>query len=232
MTEATTIKGGTKVTVPKIYGAIAAIQAEVGSIPKNGIGPANQGSYKFISNDDIIANVSKLLAKYKVIVKTNTLDKEYITRDIGGGRIVNLSVFTVETTYISVEDGSEFAITTVGEGADNGDKGGRKAYTQASKVANMLTFVIATGEPDPDSVDAPSVTKQSAVANKITAAKGANATSLFNEIKVFLGANELTGAVANALGTRLSGGKTSAEWQTDIIILGEILKALKAGEVE
>ena len=35
-----------KLTVPKIYNAIAAIQAGVGNIPKSGVGPASQGSYK------------------------------------------------------------------------------------------------------------------------------------------------------------------------------------------
>ena len=45
--------------VPKIYKAIAAIQAGVGNIPKNGVGPASQGSYKYVKNDDILEAISK-----------------------------------------------------------------------------------------------------------------------------------------------------------------------------
>lgn len=230
----TTRSGGTKVAVPKIYAAIAAIQAEVGNIPKNGIGPAAQGSYKFVSNDDIIGAISKLLVKHKVIVQSNTIDSHHVTREIGANRTVALTVVTLETTYISAEDGSEFKVVTVGEGADNGDKGARKAYTQASKVANLLTFSIATGEPDPDAIDAPINVPAAATpaAKKIANAKGGDAPAIFNEIKAFLGANGLNGSVANSIGERLSGGKTSADWSSDVTVLTGILKALKAGEVE
>jgi hypothetical protein len=235
-TKTTTTKGGTKVAVPKIYGAIAAIQAEIGSIPKNGTGPAAQGGYKFIANDDIVDALSKLLTKHKVIVQPKTLDYQLVTREIGANRTVSLTSVTLETTYISTEDGSEFKVVTVGEGADNGDKGARKAYTQASKVANLLTFAIATGEPDPDALDAPinvpAAATQSPAAKKIANAKADESASLANEIKAFLGANGLQGSVANAIGGRISGGKPSSEWMSDASILKQVLSALKAGEVE
>lgn len=234
MTETKTT-GGNKMTTPKIYSAIAAIQAEIGSIPKNGVGPAAQGSYKFISNDDIVDALSSLLTKHKVIVRPNTLDYKLITREIGANRTVALTSVTLETNYISVEDGSTFQVVTVGEGADNGDKGARKAYTQASKVANLLTFAIATGEPDPDAIDAPintpAAAAQSPAAKKIANAKADDAKSLANEIKAFLGANGLAGSVANAVGGRISGGKPSAEWMADADVLKQVLAALKAGEV-
>jgi hypothetical protein len=233
-TTSTATKGGTKLAVPKIYSAIAAIQAEIGSIPKNGTGPAAQGSYKFISNDDIVDALSKLLTKHKVIVQPKTLDYNLVTREIGANRTVALTSVTLETTYISTEDGSEFKVVTVGEGADNGDKGARKAYTQASKVANLLTFAIATGEPDPDAIDAPINTPAAAspATKKIATAKGGDATSLFNEVKAFLGANGLNGSVANSIGERLSGGKPAAEWSSDVTVLKGILTALKNGEIE
>jgi hypothetical protein len=237
MTEAVTkTTGGTKMAVPKIYTAIANIQAEIGSIPKNGVGPAAQGSYKFISNDDIVDALSKLLTKHKVIVQPKTLDYQLVTREIGANRTVALTSVTLETTYISTEDASEFKVVTVGEGADNGDKGARKAYTQASKVANLLTFAIATGEPDPDAIDAPinvpAVATQSPAAKKIATAKGGDAASLANEIKAFLGSTGQAGSVANAVGSRISGGKPSSEWMADASILADVLKELKAGAVE
>ena len=221
-------------TVPKIYNAIAAIQAGVGAIPKNGTGPASQGSYKYIKNDDILEVISKLLIQHNVIVQPKILKHEMISRDIGANRTVAMTVVELETTYISVEDGSTFTVVTTAEGADNGDKGGRKAVTQAQKIANLLTFSIATGEPDPDGIDvAPTAgATASPTAKKIANAKSADAASIFNEIKAFLGANGLQGNVANALGTRLSGGKASSEWSSDTSVLTEILKALKNGEVE
>lgn len=222
--------------VPKIYPAIAAIQAEVGNIPKNGIGPASQGSYKYIKNDDILEKVSELLVKHNVIVRPRVLDYAITNREIGSGRTAPLTVLTLETTYVSVEDGSEFTVVVSSEGADNGDKAGRKAMTQAQKMTNLLTFSIATGEPDPDGIDgtpsAHPAQGQTPAAKKIANAKNDEATGIFNEIKAFLGASGLNGSVANAIGSRISGGKSASEWSGDTKVLGAILAALKAGEVE
>lgn len=219
--------------VPKIFGAIAAIQAGVGNIPKNGIGPASQGSYKYVKNDDILEAVSKLMVANNVITRPRINGYELVTREIGAGRMVPLTVVHIEITYISVEDGSEFTVQVAAEGADNGDKAGRKAITQAQKIANLLTFNIATGEPDPDGMDVQPVAQQATPRAMAQADKKTSEhEKLFGEIKQFLGANGLSGSVANKLGERFSEGKPASEWSTDPAVLKEILKALKAGEVE
>lgn len=213
---------------PKIYNAIANIQSGVGNIPKNGVGPASQGSYKYVKNDDILEAISKLMIENKVITRPNIRRHELVTREIGANRSVAMTVVELEVTYISLEDGSEFTTVVIAEGADNGDKGGRKAVTQAQKIANLLTFNIATGEPDPDGIEVVSEpSKPSAVRQKIDKAGG---SSTYNEIKAFLGANGLEGSVANKLGDRLSGGK--ADWSKDEKVLQAVLQALKNGEVE
>lgn len=230
MTDENNVKEG---TMPKILQAIANIQAGVGAIPKNGTGPATQGAYKYIKNDDILEKISALLVENNVVVQPRITHHELITREIGANRFVPIVVVELETTFIHVEDGTTFTVVTRAEGADNGDKGTRKAVTQAQKIANLLTFSIATGEPDPDGDDVvPNVPKVSAAAAKIENAKQANATSVFNEIKAFLGANQIAPSIANTLGTRISGGKPSSEWSKDIDILNKILAALKNGEVE
>lgn len=219
--------------VPKIYQAIAAIQAGVGNIPKNGIGPASQGSYKYVKNDDILESISKLMVANNVITRPEITGYELVTREIGAGRMVPLTIVHVRITYISVEDGSEFTVSVSAEGADNGDKAGRKAITQAQKIANLLTFNIATGEPDPDGMEVTPVAQQATPRAMAQAEKkSADHEKVFAEIKQFLGANGLTGSVANKLGDRLSGGKPASEWSTDAAVLKNVLKALKAGEVE
>lgn len=221
--------------VPKIYGAIAKIQAGVGNIPKEGIGPASQGSYKYVRNDDILEKISKLLVEHNVIVRPRIIDHQLVTREIGANRSVALTVVTLETTYISTEDGSEFSVVTTAEGADNGDKGGRKAVTQAQKIANLLTFSIATGEPDPDGMDVAPVAaaaKETPAAKKIANAKGGDASGLVNQVKAFLGEHGLSGDVANAIGSRISGGKPASEWMADTDILKQVLASLKNGDVE
>ena len=219
--------------MPKILQAIANVQAGVGAIPKNGVGPASQGSYKYIKNDDILEKISALLVENNVIVQPRITKHELITREIGANRTVPVVVVELETTFVHAQDGSTFTVVTAAEGADNGDKGTRKAVTQAQKIANLLTFSIATGEPDPDGEDVvPNVPKATAASKKIDDAKKPDAASAFNEIKAFLGANQIAPSVANTLGSRLSGGKTSAEWSNDVTVLKQILEALKKGEVE
>jgi hypothetical protein len=216
--------------VPKIYKAIAAIQAGVGNIPKSGIGPASQGSYKYVKNDDILEAISKLMIEHKVITKPVITNHQLVTREIGANRTVPMTVVTLDVTYISIEDGSEFTVSVTAEGADNGDKGGRKAVTQAQKIANLLTFNIATGEPDPDGMEVSPVAQHaSPVAGKI---EKAAASGTYNQIKTFLGTAGLSGSVANTIGGRISGGKASSEWTTDEAVLKQVLAALKAGEVE
>ena len=217
-------------TVPKIYEAIAAIQAAVGNIPKNGVGPASQGAYKYVKNDDILEAIRTLMIKHKVITKPEILSYDMVERSIGKDRVVPMTVVQLRITYISVEDGSEFAVVVGSEGADNSDKGGRKAVTQAQKIANLLTFNIATGEPDPDGIDTPAnVGAGSLVSQKIAKA---SSSGTHNEIKVFLGAAKLSGSVANTIGERISGGKPSAEWTNDEDVLKQVLAELKAGVVE
>ena len=219
--------------VPKIYQAIAAIQAGVGNIPKNGVGPASQGSYKYVKNDDILEAISKQMIANGVITKPEITGYELVSREIGAGRIVPLTIVHVRITYISVEDGSEFTVSVSAEGADNGDKAGRKAVTQAQKIANLLTFNIATGEPDPDGMEVTPVAQQATPRAMAQAQKNtAEHEKVFGEIKQFLGANGLSGSVANKLGERFSDGKPASEWSTDVAVLNQILKALKAGEVE
>jgi len=218
-------------SVPKIYNAIAAIQAGVGNIPKSGVGPASQGSYKYVKNDDILEAISKLMIENKVITRPNIKKHDLVTREIGANRFVSMTIVELEVTYISLEDGSEFVTTVIAEGADNGDKGGRKAVTQAQKIANLLTFNIATGEPDPDGMEVSSMSSdKTPVQKRIATASSGGPTKIYNEIKAFLGANELAGSVANGIGNRISGG--NAEWMKDESVLAEVLKALKNGEIE
>ncbi len=217
-------------SVPKIYGAIAAIQAGVGNIPKNGIGPASQGSYKYVKNDDILEAISKLMIEHGVITKPEIINYELVSREIGKDRVVPLTIVHLKITYISIEDGSEFSVLVGSEGADNSDKGGRKAVTQAQKIANLLTFNIATGEPDPDGMDVAPIAKGATPAQAKIAQASTSGT--YNQIKAFLGTAGLSGSVANTIGGRISGGKSPDVWTKDEDVLKQVLAALKAGEVE
>lgn len=229
MTEATTAtKTAAKTSTPKIYGAMLAVASEVGTIPKTGVMKFGGTEYKYVKNDDILEKISELLVEHKIIVKP-----EFRIEDVNRGSRPFVYVHLTQT-YISAEDGSEFQIAVVGEASAGDDKSIRKAVTQSQKMANLLTFSIATGEPDPDGIAMPEEKAQatSPAAQKIANAKTSDAASIYNQIKAFLGETGQPGSVANAVGSRLSGGKPSSEWTADATILAEVLKELKGGAVE
>lgn len=148
MTESKTPRTTAASKVPAIYKALHSIQSGIDKIEKNG--KNTHFNYTFVSNDDILAAVSAGLKEHNVIVRP-TLTTEYVERPLGNNKVLPVAVANLEQEYIAVEDGSSITTNSVGEGAGNDDKALRKAVTQAQKIANLLTFSIATGEPDPDS---------------------------------------------------------------------------------
>lgn len=197
--------------VPAIYGAIAAIQDEVGRIPKNGKADfgAGKAKYDYVKNDDILDAVRAKMVEQQVIAKPELSEFEYVTRDIGANRTLAVCRVRLVQTYISVVDGSEFAVTVYGEGGGADDKALRKAVTQAQKIANLLTFSIATGEPDPDGIESGPVSAASAVPAQ-TKAEGniakASADKLEQartRVKAAAGKKQLAAADLNAMGSKI-----------------------------
>lgn len=174
---------------PAIYAAIEAIQAGVGVIPKNGHMDFGKTKYDYVTNDDILLEITKLLQANHVIVRPNLLGMQTEARDIGANRTIPIVVVQLEQTYISTIDGSNFAIKVFGEASGTDDKGLRKAVTQAQKIANLLTFSIATGEPDPDGIPtpepaaAPATTAAARKTPPATKVQGAEGESVLEKLK-------------------------------------------------
>lgn len=141
-----------------IYEKMAAITAELQTVAKNLSVKAGGGSYKAVSERDIIDAVKPLEEKYKVysypcdreILESSILESES-TYD--GRTTTKTSFFTrMKTTYmfINIENPEERLTTvTFSEGIDPGDKGSGKAMTYADKYALMKAYKISTGD-DPD----------------------------------------------------------------------------------
>ena len=125
-----------------IYRKIALIQKEVGAIEKNGTGPQQKGSFRYIKQEDILDKIHALLVENDVIViPTITSLKHDVVE--ANNRMNIYSVVQAVYRYISVEDGSYIETTSTGEGSDIGsDTATRKAATQAMKIAHLHTFTI------------------------------------------------------------------------------------------
>jgi len=143
----------------KIYEKILEIRKALPVLAKNGVGPQTQGSYKFLSIDDILEKVKPLEDEHGVIsypVDHQVTFHYNTAADKGDGRVPKENVQALTDyvfRYVAVEDGSFIDVSVPGEGIDSQDKGTRKATTQAQKIANILLYNIITGEPDPDAQD-------------------------------------------------------------------------------
>lgn len=141
-----------------IFQRVAAITAELGTVAKNLSVKAGGGSYKAVSERDIIDAVKPLEEKYRVysypsnrvILESETLENE---KNYNGNITKSTTFFTrvqTEYTFLNIDKPEErFTTIVFSEGIDPGDKGSGKAMTYADKYALMKAYKISTGD-DPD----------------------------------------------------------------------------------
>ena len=125
-------------TVPKIYGAIAAIMKETKAITKSSRN--QQQGFMFRGIDAVMNELHDLFANNGVFILPEVL---YYTRA------------KIKFHFVA-DDGSEAIAINVGEAMDSGDKGMNKAMSIALKYALMQMLLIPTEEQkDPDATTPP-----------------------------------------------------------------------------
>lgn len=141
-----------------IFQRVAAITSELRTVAKNLEVSTGKGSYKAVSERDILDAVKPLEEKYGVysypvgrdILESQTLETE---KTYGGNTTKSTTFFSrIKTVYrfVNVDKPDEYIeTTTFAEGIDAQDKGSGKAMTYADKYALMKAYKISTGE-DPD----------------------------------------------------------------------------------
>ena len=138
-----------------IYQKLAAITADMATVAKNlNVSTGKNGSYKAVSERDIIDNVKPLEEKHGVYsypVFRETLESERLETETQYG--AKTTFYTrIKTVYrfVNVDDPTDYIDTvTFSVGLDSGDKGDGKAMTYGDKYALMKAYKISTGE-DPD----------------------------------------------------------------------------------
>jgi len=157
MTEATKTEA-IDIKSMNIFQRVAAITAELGTVAKNLSVKAGGGSYKAVSERDIIDAVKPLEEKYRVysypsireIIDDEILEGE---KTYNGNTTKTTTFFTrIKTvyTFVNIDKPEEtFSTIVFSEGIDPGDKGSGKAMTYADKYAMMKAYKISTGD-DPD----------------------------------------------------------------------------------
>lgn len=137
-----------------IYEKMMNITAEIGIVGKNLNVGTGKGSYKAVSERDVLDVVKPLLAKYRVYcfpLTRDLLEKDILVTTTNYGDRQSLYFhYKSITRFINVDNKEEYIdIPSYSTGIDTGDKADGKAMTYADKYALLKAFMISTGD-DPD----------------------------------------------------------------------------------
>lgn len=133
---------------PMIYRSIAGVIADVGAVGKDKMN--KQQGFKFRSIDDVYNALHPALAKNKVVIVPDILEREVEKLQTAKGTLMHHVTCTIKFTFYA-EDGSSIGSTLVGEALDTGDKATNKAMAIAYKYACFQVFCIPTSDmADPD----------------------------------------------------------------------------------
>lgn len=138
-------------TTTKVLDAISSVMGEIGT---EGISKARknvQQGYNFRGIDDVYNALSPILAKHKLVIMPDVLEREVTERQTKQGGTLFYVTVRVKWTLASAEDASSIEAVTYGEAMDSGDKATNKAMSAAFKYMAMMTFCIPTeGDNDAD----------------------------------------------------------------------------------
>lgn len=125
-----------------IYGKILEVMKSVKYLPKDGTIEFGKTKYGYLSAEEIVKNIRVEMIKQKLIIfptKTEVTNQTATEKDI-----------LVTYNLADAESGSYIEIQVPGGGCDSSDKKTYKAMTGAFKYALRQTFMIETGDDDPD----------------------------------------------------------------------------------
>jgi len=123
-------------TVPKIYSALASVQA---GLTQSGVGKGGlnkEQRFRFRAWDDVQQALAGQLAKHHVLgphpVIGERIDQE---RKTAKGTIMSRVILKGMVRFVSADDGSVIEYDAIGEAMDAGDKATSKAQTMMIKYA-------------------------------------------------------------------------------------------------
>ena len=144
--------------VPAIYRALTKIYGDLRNPRPKGYN--NQQNFAFVSFGQLTDPIRKSCANHGVFIESRV--DQVNTKEIKSNRGSVGTAFTVKMTFrfTAAEDASFVETEFFGESQDFGDKGLNKAYTACMKQALMKTFLISTGDDDPDAHQPEEVTTE------------------------------------------------------------------------
>lgn len=131
----------------ELAAAVAAVMGEVKDLPKDGMNAEQR--YAFTSESAIANAVRPLLAKHQLSILPESVTVEHDAYQTKSGGTMNRVYAFV--TYRMLHSSSEtLTLSSVGLGADSGDKAVAKALTAAYKSLLIQTFCLGRSGTDAD----------------------------------------------------------------------------------
>ena len=135
---------------PQIYGALAAVMADVTAVPK---GDKNQAqNFSFRGIDSILNAVGPALRTHRVVVLPLLESVETTTVEVGKNRSRMAHVQLRVRYRFVADDGSSVDAVVPAEAFDSGDKAVSKAMSVAFRTVLIQALALPTNDPDPDAV--------------------------------------------------------------------------------
>lgn len=129
-----------------IYELLPKIAREVGAVAKDK--KNEKQGYNFRGIDDFLNALHPLLAEHGVTIAPENIEFTSEWYEAGQNKTQMHSVIQKVMFRFYAPDGSSIAVTTLGEGADTGDKAANKGTSGALKYALMSVFSIPTHDID------------------------------------------------------------------------------------
>lgn len=142
-------------TAPKVYAAIAAVQAAMASEGVSKSRKNQQQGYQFRGIDEVMNALAPVLVVARLSIVPRFNERVVEARETKSGGVMYNATVRGDFDFISTEDGSICSATTYGEAQDSGDKATNKAMSAAFKYACFQVFCIPTegdGDHDADAV--------------------------------------------------------------------------------
>lgn len=142
---------GEPAALAKLYGKMTQVMAQAQALEKTGRN--DYFHYNYVEQDAVYNQVRQAMAAAGLGFLASVLAVESYTKTVAGERgdkIKQITRVTFLFTLLDSETGATLQAPWVAEGIDTEDKSINKASAQATKYFLMRTFLLGTGEPDPD----------------------------------------------------------------------------------
>jgi hypothetical protein len=132
---------------PHVHTAVCAVKDALdkgGGITKDRNAPVGAGGYNFRGIDDVYNVLCGLTAEKGLAMYPRVVEHSVAYQTTAKGGMQTHYHLVLEVDLVSVIDGSQHTIRSLGEAIDTGDKAAGKAQSYAMKMACLMAFMVPT----------------------------------------------------------------------------------------